>query len=298
VIVLTLLAFLCAGLALLPYVIGLPALARYFRNADLRRLGKGPTPPISLMIEAGAQDEDLTALLRQNYPEFELVVSAPEPAADLAPHPAAPDIPVRHGGARYEIVAGVARVLHPDPLFLRDIGHALDGADGVVFAPVVFGPRTLGARLLTLVANSDAFLSTVASRGQPRPHACFAWRANGSGRPVLAPRAVRVRMPRGNLLDLAWLSGRSALRIPGSLARGLLVAAAVWTPHTLAALLVLGLLVLLRAGTAAAVDLRFAWDRSTLRSLPLLPLLWVAEPIALLAGLFGPPRHRVRLHDS
>jgi hypothetical protein len=38
---------------------------------------------------------------------------------------------------------------------------------------------------------------------------------------------------------------------------------------------------------ALLVDFRFCWDRSLVRALPLLPLLWIAEPLNLLAGLAG-----------
>jgi hypothetical protein len=302
VFVLALAAFLCGGLALVLYAAGPPALVRYFKNADLRRLGKGPTPPISLIVRPGPE-EDATALLRQNYPEFEVVLLAPEDQSLPVAHPPVPDVTVRFGprgidDARYEIVAGVHPSLHPDPLFLRDIGHALAEAGRVVFPPVVFGPRMPGARLLTLAANSDAFLWTVLTRGRALPIACSASRRLGSGPTVLARRAVRIRRPHGTLRDLMWLTGRAPIRIPASLAPVLLLCTGLWAPYSLPAWLLLGLLTALRLGIAMAVDLRFVWDNSTLRSLPLLPLLWITEPAALVAGHFGRHRMRDRFQDS
>jgi hypothetical protein len=67
-----------------------------------------------------------------------------------------------------------------------------------------------------------------------------------------------------------------------------------------AALLLLALHTAVRAAIALLVDFRFCWDRSLARALPLLPLLWILEPLNLFLGLFGSTvdwrgrRYRVR----
>jgi ceramide glucosyltransferase len=113
----------------------------------------------------------------------------------------------------------------------------------------------------------------------------------------LARRAVRLYAPGGGFRDTARQSSRwartvrssvpaiYALALPLSTAPLLLLGAA-WT-HAGPALALLGAHTVARAAVALLVDFRFCWDRSLARALPLLPLLWLLEPLNLFAGLFG-----------
>ena len=67
----------------------------------------------------------------------------------------------------------------------------------------------------------------------------------------------------------------------------LLLATALLSPHGILALAAFALHNTMRIGLSVAVDLRFCWDRSMLRSLRMLPLTWFAEPLVWLAGLWG-----------
>ena len=216
--------------------------------------------------------------------------------------------------------------MRPDPLYLRDVANALAEADAVTFAPVMFGMRTLWARAVGLAVDTDALLGIVALDGRAMVGATIGvrrealariggWRAvadhiaddyalgqalQREGCAVaLARRAVRLHQPDGDFDETArWIRrwtttvraaapGWFALAFAAALAPLALLAAAVVTPYAAAALWTLALLTAVRAAVAIAVDFRFCWDRSLLRSLHLLPLLWFLEPAALAAGLIG-----------
>jgi ceramide glucosyltransferase len=124
---------------------------------------------------------------------------------------------------------------------------------------------------------------------------------------ALARRAARLHAPGGGFRETARQAARwartvrsaaplfYALALPLSTAPLLLL----WQGGS-AALSLLALLTLVRAAVATLVDFRFCWDRSLVKALPLLPLLWVLEPLLLLLGLFGSTvdwrgrRYRVR----
>lgn len=341
-------AFTCAAFALLRYAVGIAALRRFIRRADLRRIEQGPTPPISLLkpLYGGepALQENLLATLRQNYPEFEVLLLherdddpaldaaraawAQVPGVDLrqvagrAPDAANPKVAVLIRGeqeARHEILAAADADVRPDPLYLRDIANGLQEADAVSFVPVLFGMRSFWARAMALIVNTDGFLALVLSRGAITTGATIAvgktaLEKAGGYRAVadliaddyalgealkaagcslgLARRAVRVHAPAGDLRWVVrWLKTvRSSApllylsALPLVAAPALLVAVAFRYP---VALLPLALLALAQAAVAVAVDLRFVWDRSLVRSLWLVPLVWLLAPLGWLLGWFG-----------
>lgn len=361
-------AIACAGVALARYAVGLPLLFRYLRRARVRAIPRGPTPPISLLKpvygEDPALEENLVATLRQNYPEFEVLVCherAEDPAlrAVEAARRAVPDVAVRtvagrdaqaanpkaavliHGEAhaRHGIVAAADSDVRPDPLYLRDIANGLTDADAVSFAPVHFGMRTFWMRVMGLYVDTDAFLTillagrhvtTGATIGVRREalariggfravadaaaddHALGRALARSGCRLALARRAARVHAPGGDFgTTLRWIARwtrvvRSAsplvfwLSLPPAAAPPLLLAASVAAEGAGRALGLLLLLTLLRAVVAVIVDFRFCWDRSLVRALPLLPLLWIFEAVGWLSGVAGSTitwrGRRYRLH--
>jgi ceramide glucosyltransferase len=243
--------------------------------------------------------------------------------------------------ARHEILVAADSDVRPDPLYLRDAANALANAEAVSFLPVLFGARGLWARAASLFWNTDGFLTLLLAGGKitngatigvrratleraggflgvatagADDHALGRALRDAGARPALSRRPARVRAPEDPWRDqLAWVVRR--LRVvssgaplgwfaflPPALAPGLLLATALATPHGGAALAGLLALTAARGLVAVAVDLRFVWDRSLLGALPLLPLLWVAEPAGWLAGLCGRTfrwrGRRYRLHGG
>lgn len=224
--------------------------------------------------------------------------------------------------ARHSILVSADSDVRPDPLYLRDVANGLANADAVSFIPVLFGLRSFASRAIGLVVNTDGLVGGVMLAGRVTTGSTIAVRRDAlariggyravadaiaddyalgralrkSGcRLALARRAARLHAPASDITSiLRWLRTiRSAapllyaLMLPSTVAPLLLLLTALTGIHVRAALAGLGLLVLARAILALAVDLRFCWDRSLLQSLPLLPLLWLLEPAAWLAGLFG-----------
>jgi len=223
------------------------------------------------------------------------------------------------------IIASADCDAHPDPLYLRDIANALDDADAVSFVPVLFDTRGWLGRLAGFAVNTDALLGILMARGfamtgatigirRDALEAVGGWSVVGDRiaddyamgcalrkagkRTVLAQRAVRVRADHGTAAEtttwmLRWArTVRVAAPLPylGALILAsapllLIVARSLYaTPGTL---WMLAGIALARVGTGIAVELRYVWDGSTRRALLALPLLWIIEPLGLLAGLFG-----------
>jgi len=347
-------ALILGTLALVRAVWGLLVLMRFLRRARVRSIPKGPTPPISLLKPVfGAEpglEENLVATLRQNYPEFEVLILHERPddpalrAADAAAAQV-PDVTVRRLAgreeaqnpkvavllrgareARHDIVVSADSDVRPDPLYLRDIANGLDDADAVSFVPVLFGMRTLGARLMALLINTDGVCSIIASRGQFTTGCTIGVRREALDRIggygavadaiaddyalgealkqagcklALARRAARVYTPGvGPRETAAWVARWSrtvrsaapwlhAAMLPAALAPGLLLLTCITGPFRGPAIGLLATLTLLRALVAVIVDARFCWDYTLLRSIPLLPLLWIFEPVGWLAGHLG-----------
>jgi hypothetical protein len=188
------------------------------------------------------------------------------------------------------VLAGPSVV--PDPLYLRDVANALASAELVTFVPAHFGMRTLPARLAGLLLDTELLLDAVAGRGRAMTGSTVGVRKGVAVlRPALARRAERRLSPDAGAADV--VAAARALRTRGLRALlGLHVVSSFAPAALLAAPSAAGLWVLLahtlvRAAVAAAVDVRFCWDRSLVRSLPLLPLLWVYEPLQLLRASFG-----------
>ncbi|MHC4952920.1 MAG: glycosyltransferase [Planctomycetota bacterium] len=198
-------------------------------------------------------------------------------------------------------------------------------ADAVSFAPVLFGAESLPSRLAGLAVNTDFFLavllagrwvmtgSAVAVRRealekiggwsavQDRIADDYALgqalRKNGY-KLTLAHRATRIRCaPTGWGATGAWMmrwarTVRAAAVLPylGALvlaAAPLLLVVSILIQYSPLAVWLLVGITLARVGTAVAIELRYVWDGSTIRTLPYLPLLWVLEPAFLLCGLLG-----------
>jgi len=236
--------------------------------------------------------------------------------------------------ARHPILAVADSDVRPDPLYLRDIANALADADAVSFVPVVFGMRGFWSRLGGLLFDTEAVLSVLLGFGRIVTGATVGIRREalakvGGFRAVadriaddysmgvllrragcrlaLARRAARLYAPGGGLREtgrqaVRWArTVRSAAPLPYALALPLSTA-----PLLLlcrgggTALLLLAFHTVARATVATLVDFRFCWDRSLVRTLPLLPLLWILEPLNLLLGLLGSTvdwrgrRYRVR----
>ena len=228
--------------------------------------------------------------------------------------------------ARHGILAAADSDVRPDPLCLRDVAHGLAGAVLVSFVPVVFGTRGFWSRVAGLVVDTEGFLSLLLAGGQASTGATIGVRrealeaaggfeAVGDAaaddyalglafrskrlRLALARRAARLHAPPTGRRDtMRWAvrwarvvrtaaPGVYALGLALSLVPLLLLAAALLSPYAGAAWTLLAAHTAARAVVAVAVDLRFCWDGSLVRSLHLLPLLWVLEPAGLLTGLLG-----------
>ncbi len=228
--------------------------------------------------------------------------------------------------AGFDVLVAADSDVRPDPHFLRDIAHGLESADAVSFAPVFFGMRTFGARLAALAVNTDGLVTVVMTNGDAMTGATIGvkrealehiggWRAVGDRiaddyslgeklkhagyKLALARRPARLYFP-GEDGRESWRWATRWLRtirstVPGwylvgalpACAPVLLLLTAFLTPFTTAALWLLVMALALRTQIAVLVDLRYCRDRSLLGSLHLLPLLWIAEPVAYVAGLFG-----------
>ena len=246
-------------------------------------------------------------------------------AADV-PNPKVAVLVGGEAAARHGIVASADSDVRPDPLYLRDIAFGLQDADAVSFAPVLFGARTIWARAAALLVNGDALLAALMTSGQAITGSTVAVRREAlesiggyrrvgdriaddyslgaalkeaGFRLVLARRPARLYMPGGNFRETArWVvrwtrtirstvPGMYAIAVPLAFAPALLLATALLTGYATPALLLLALHTVARAVTAIAVDVRLVRDQSTLKALPLLPLLWILEPLAILGGVAG-----------
>ena len=288
------LTLLCAGLALLRYVLGIPLLWRFIRNADLRRIPKGDTPPLRVRVLAPTTNlENLVAILRQNYPAFEVQFDGDGAVAGQA-HAAVPDVSISDSiepdDGRVVLLTGDNR---PDPLFLRDAANGLAQMSDVRFVSVRFGMKSGRARRAALLANSDHILDQLLTGGRTGDEHAIAIEASATDRgTVLARRPLRLHAP-----DLPLeVGGLRHLRFLPAVAPLLLLLMAFEPAHRCGALWLLTALTLLRAAVAATVDLAFARDGSTLRSLVWLPALWFAEPRILhgSAGSRSPVRATLR----
>jgi ceramide glucosyltransferase len=223
--------------------------------------------------------------------------------------------------ARHGILAVADSDVRCDPLYLRDIANALAEADAVSFVPVVFGMKGFWSRLGGLLFDTEAVLSVLLGGGRAMTGATVGIRREalekvGGFRAVadriaedysmgvllrragcrlaLARRAARLYAPGGGLRETARQAVRWARTVrstaPLPYASALPLSAAPLLLLCLGgttALLLLLLHTAARATVATLVDFRFCWDRSLVRTLPLLPLLWILEPLNLLAGLSG-----------
>ncbi len=345
-------ALAAGGLAILRHACALPRLFVYLLRARIRSIPRGETPPISLLKPLFGDEpglaENLEATLRQNYPIFEVLFlhERPDDPALEAAHAAAakvPDVPVRflpgrdpdatnpkaavlirgELAAHHAILVASDSDVRPDPLYLRDAANALQGGDVAVFPPVLFGMRTVGARLMGLLVNTEGLLSVLLAGGKITPGGTMAvrvpalraaggWRAVSDfmaddlalgralracgHRAALTRRAVRCRAPDSTLPAAArhltrWMrtvrTTAPLLYFPALLPASaplLLLAAGLFGAHPGLALAALAFHTFARVAVAIAVDFRFCWDRSLLRALPLLPLLWFVEPLAWAAG--------------
>lgn len=236
--------------------------------------------------------------------------------------------------ARHGIIAVADSDVRPDPLYLRDVANGLAKADAVSFVPVVFGMRGFWARLGGLLFDTEAVLSVLLGRGRVMTGATIGIRREALARVggfrsvadriaedysmgvrlrragcrlALARRAARLYAPGGGFRE----TGRLALRWTRTVRSSAPLLYALALPLSAAPLLLLlrggapALAALafhtaIRAAVALLVDFRFCWDRSLVRALPLLPLLWILEPLNLVLGLFGSSvdwrgrRYRVR----
>ena len=346
---LTVLALVVGALALARSLWGLALFVRFLLGARVRVMPNGPTPPISVLKPVyGAEpglEENLVATLRQNYPEFELLVLHERPDDDALPAVDAaaaqvPDVPVRRIAgreeaanpkvavlmrgereARYDILAQSDSDVRPDPLYLRDIGIGLEGADVVSFVPVMFGMKTFGAHLMAWLVNTDGLCAILMARGQITTGCTIAVRREALRRIggygavadamaddyalgvalrragcklALAKRAARLHTPgEGFLATVRWVARWSRtvrgaapwlhfLSLPTAIAPLLLLVSA-----TRPSLRMLAALTLIRVVIAFAVDIRICWDRSMVPGLVYLPLLWILEPLGWLAGYLG-----------
>jgi len=224
--------------------------------------------------------------------------------------------------ARHGILVTADADVRPDPLYLRDVANGLADADLVSFLPVFFGMRTFWARTVGLLLDTDSLLPLFVANGRVATGSTIGVRKEileriggyravadfiaddyalgravqrAGGRLVLARRPTRLYMPGGGFGEgVRWLrTVRSTL--PAAYVALLLVAfapllllvCALTTPLHGPALWLLGAHTVGRALAATMIDLRFCRDGSLLRSLHLLPLLWLVEPAAAVAGAFG-----------
>jgi len=228
--------------------------------------------------------------------------------------------------ARHDVIVAADSDVRPDPLWLRDIAAGLEDADAVSFIPILTGVRTPWARLAALAIDTDGLLAILVAGGRAMTGATIGVRraalAKAGGfaavadhiaddfglgvalreagcRLALARRPARMHMPgegfRGTArLVVRWMRvirsaapGLFALMAPFVCTPLLLLASAALTPYPGPSLALLAALLLGRVATALIVEASFTRDGTLLRALPLLPLLWIAEPLALLFGLAG-----------
>jgi ceramide glucosyltransferase len=201
------------------------------------------------------------------------------------------------------------------------VANGLAGADAVSFVPVVFGMRGFWSRLGGLLFDTEAVLAVLIGRGHVVTGSTVGIRREalakvggyravadriaedvsmgellkGAGfRLALARRAARLYAPGGGFRETAGQAVRWARTVRSTAPAIYAMVLPLSTAPLLlllsggtVALLMLALHTLVRATVATLVDLRFCWDRSLVRALPLLPLLWVLEPLNLLMGLSG-----------
>ena len=228
--------------------------------------------------------------------------------------------------ARHGILVTADADVRPDPLYLRDVANGLADADLVSFLPVFHGMRTFWARAVGLLLDTDSLLPLFVANGRVVTGSTIGVRKEAleriggyravaghiaddyelgaavkraGGRLALARRPARLYMPGGGFGESAgwgvrWLrTVRSTLPAAYvallfvALAPPLLLVCALTTPYHAPALWLLGGHTVGRALAATLVDLRFCRDGCLLRSLHLLPLLWLLEPAAAVVGAFG-----------
>lgn len=281
-----------AGMTFAVYAAGLPRLLGFARGAHVRSIPRGETPPLTLIIPIRTGD-DLSTLLRQNYPEFEaLLVGGEMNGGTGGEARAVSDVKVRIAKDRplaeaaHPLCVVASSDARPDPLFLRDAANGLAVTDRVRFVPVRFGMRTLRARLEALGTNTDELLVRLLLRGGGFETDFGAARVppGAPHRPVaIASRPIRVHAPEGRSEARFTVPMLRVATVLTALAPSLLLATAILTKWAWVAIPLLVLIVLLRVVTAVIVDLAFGRDRSLLGSLPWLPVLWLWEPVARLA---------------
>ncbi len=299
-------ALISGGWALLRYALALPRFVRYLRRARITSIPKGPTPPLSLVKSVRGDvpglEENLVRTLRQNYPDFEVIFAHRKDdeqavAAIDAARTQVPDVEVRAStdGAqeRRDPTVWASASVRPDPLYLRDAANGLQEGDVVTFPPVLFGLRSLGARLWGLLCDVDFFLILLRWHARvPVSETIAGIGPNDTWAPeaaVLARRAARCFVPVMGFGQSLAIVTRWFRRLPyapsvsarvSAVAPLLMLATAIGTPHTAWAVAGLAAHTFFRIAIAVVIDFRFCWDRSLVRSLPLLPLLWVYEPLA------------------
>lgn len=343
-------AIALGAVSLLRSARALARLRRWVRSGRVRGFVAGETPPMSVLKPVYGDEphltENLTATLAQNYPAFETIFlheRADDPAlpAVEAARAAVADVETRvlegaetdaanpkvgavlrgESDARHDILVVADSDAEVDPLWLRDIAHALEGADATCFVPVYAGATTWFGRLVSLLKNTDGVLTMLLGAGEGLSGATIAikrpalervggWRAvkdamaddsamgaalyKSGAKLALARRAQRVGIP---TLDFSHVIRRLRTYRSSAPASYLLGLAASFTPLLLLCAAVItgsgiasAMLVthaLIRIGVAIAMDLRYARDGTTIRALPWLPALWILEPAFAVIGLFG-----------
>ncbi|MEM8883647.1 MAG: hypothetical protein AAGD14_06255 [Planctomycetota bacterium] len=251
-------AFALGALSTLRLLVALARLRRWLRAGDVRRFEAGATPRVRI-VTVGAPEP----FEHQNYPDYE--VEAAGRATSIA----------GEAGRTPAWTVRVNPAARPDPLFLRD---AVAGERTTVhFAPMAIEARTVGDRIRALSVNTDGLLHALAfGAGRARAGA-VARQGDGPGH-ALARRALPVV---ANGVD--WRERFDPLAALLSAAPVCLLVSLFQEtpPGSLTFLLVLAFT---RAGLAFGMELRFVRDGSTLRAIPLLPLLWILEPLLLLFG--------------
>ena len=336
--------------SLLRTVRALVRLRPWLRGGRVRDFVAGATPPMSVLKPVYGDEprltENLTATLAQNYPDFEVLFlhereNDPALAAVEAARAAITDVDTRvlegaetdaanpkvgtvlrgEAAAKHDILVVADADAEVDPLWLRDIAHALEDADAAAFVPVYAGATTWFGRVVSLLKNTDGVMTAMVGAGDRLSGATIAvkrpalervggWRAvkdamaddaamgaalyKSGAKLALARRAQRVGIPDVDLAHVLRRLRTMRSAAPGPYLLGLvasftpllLLTAAVFAGSAIAtAMLVVHALV--RVELAISMDLRFARDGATIRALPSLPLLWFLEPAFAVIGLFG-----------
>jgi len=227
--------------------------------------------------------------------------------------------------AKHDWLVAADSDVQADPLWLRDVADGLRDADAICFVPVYCGATSLLGRWVSLLKNTEGVLTTLLGAGERLSGSTIAikrtaldriggWAAvrksmaddaaigaalyRAGAKLGIARRANRVCIAE---IDLPHVMRRVrtlrsaspvayAMSLVMSLTPLLLLTAAVLAQSPTAQSMALWMLIahtLIRVAIAVNIDLRFARDGTTVRALPLLPLLWILEPAFAIAGLFG-----------